>query len=186
MQNSEVVQQFILLNMFVLIVWILFFEPSRSGEIREASRPQKRNAMGISVGAIASVQHVELMKYALFCYYPGLKMREMGNFARKRRYWTQDRSAGGFWEAHLEACDELAERGLHDVVDKHYKEAFRMTKRDFEDFVQQYGGLVDPQPSLCGRGVERAKRVGLILDWLAHGDYQRCLAMKYAPRYCLL
>jgi hypothetical protein len=137
--------------------------------------------LGINVGAIASVQQLEVRKYALFCYYPGLKMREMGNFARKRRFWTEDNSVGGFSETHLTACNNLAERGLYDVVDKHYKEAFRMERRDFEDFVQQYGGLLDPQPSLSGRGVERAKRVGLILDWLAHGDYQRSLAQKYVP-----
>lgn len=179
-------QDFLVLNVVIIVAYVLFLRPRTDshhvGWISSSllSGFSSRLPFGFSSSLLSGLP-LRLCQMAIFAYYPGLKMRNLGCITRrKRRLWTRDRSSGGFWERHIALCDGLSNQGYHDIVDIRYMEAFRMSKLHFDAFVREYGGHLAPSPGLHGRGTPQAKRVGLLLYWLAHGDSQRSLARKYA------
>lgn len=127
----------------------------------------------------APVPVLTTAQMAVFFLHPNISQRDLGREARqRRRLWSYDRSDGGFFERQQSIWEKLLGEGLPDLVDKEYSEAYRMCRRHFNEFVVEHGQFIEPQPSLCGRGISSRKRCGIILNWLAHGDSQRSLAQK--------
>jgi hypothetical protein len=61
-----------------------------------------------------------------------------------------------------------------------------MCRRHFNEFVVEHGQFIEPQPSLCGRGISSRKRCGIILNWRVLLRGSEINDPDHASRVCLL
>ena len=96
-----------------------------------------------------------------------------------RRFWAAPRGQG-FWEKNVRGLWCEMRRSYPDWEENQYLQHFRMSKDTFWYLVQTFGKYFEKQDTHLRRALPPAKRLAVVLHWLAQASSFSELAALYA------
>ena len=119
--------------------------------------------------------HMIIAHAALFMFAVGVNLRDLGI---ARRYWSENVGKQGVWDVLQKQVAEYESLGVYDKIDEKYKQLFRMNRMHFNLLLDQIGDGLEPLHDIGARGIPKDKRLGIILNCLAHGESQSSLLRR--------